>query len=69
MDFLSSARVPVVTFAPHTTHIFQWLDLTLFAIFKREGKYHLPFGDLGTTANFAHDVYTKSAKTLTTLNI
>jgi hypothetical protein len=54
-----------VTFAPHTTQIFQLLDLTFFTIFRREGKYHLPFGDLGTTVNFVYNVYTKMAERLT----
>jgi hypothetical protein len=40
MDLLGSARVLVVAFAPHTAKIVQLLDLTLFGIFKRDGKYH-----------------------------
>jgi hypothetical protein len=39
MDLLTPPRMAVVTFAPHTTDIFQFRDLALFAIFKREGKY------------------------------
>jgi hypothetical protein len=31
---------------------FQFLDLTLFWIVKHQGKYELPFGNLGTMANF-----------------
>jgi hypothetical protein len=58
-----------VTFAPNTTQIFQLLDLTLFGIFKREGQYHLPFGNLETTVDFVDKVYTKMAKTLTLSNI
>jgi hypothetical protein len=69
MDLLRSARVRIVTFAAHTTQIFQLLDLTLFEIFKREGKSRLPFGDLGTTVNFVYNVYAKMEKTLTSPNI
>jgi hypothetical protein len=69
MDFLSSARVRVVTFAPHTTQIFQLLDVTLFGFFKREEKYHLPFGDLGMTVNLGYNVYPKTATILTTPDI
>jgi hypothetical protein len=39
MNLLNTARVHVVTFAPHTTQIFQLLDLSLFGIFKPERKY------------------------------
>jgi hypothetical protein len=68
-DLLNTAGVRVVTFAPHTPQIFQLLDLTLFGIFKQEGKYHLPFSDLGTTVNFAYNVSLKMATRLTPPNI
>jgi hypothetical protein len=68
-DILNTSGVTVLTFAPHTTQIFQLLDLTLFGMFKQEGKYHLPFSDLGTTINFAYNVYLKMAKRLTSQNI
>jgi hypothetical protein len=63
-DLLNTARVRVVTFAPHARKIFQLLDLTSFGMFKREGKYHLPFSDLGTTVNFVYNISLKMAKTL-----
>jgi hypothetical protein len=37
IDLLSNARVRIVTFAPHTTQIFQVLDLVLFGVLKRRG--------------------------------
>jgi hypothetical protein len=43
MNFVASVWLWVLTFESHTTQIFQPLDLTIFGIFKREGKYHLPF--------------------------
>jgi hypothetical protein len=64
-DLLNTVRVRVVTFAPHTTRIFQLLDLTIFGMLKREGKYHLPFSDLGTMVNFVYNVYLKMGKSLT----
>jgi hypothetical protein len=64
-DLLNTAGVRVVAFAPHTMQIFQLLDLTLFGMFKQEGKYHSPFSDLGTTINFAYNVSLKMAKSLT----
>jgi hypothetical protein len=41
---ISRLRVVVVTFAPqpHTTHIFQVLDLTLFGVLKRRGDINCP---------------------------
>jgi hypothetical protein len=65
MDLVNAARVRVATFANHTTQIFQLLDLIFFAIFKRQGKYNLPFGDLGMTFSFVHNVSMKEAKMLT----
>jgi hypothetical protein len=32
---LTSARVQIITFAPHTTHIFQMLDILLFGALKK----------------------------------
>jgi hypothetical protein len=68
MDLYHTPRVRVVTFASHTTQIFQFLDLTLFEIFKREGKYDLPFADLETMVNFVYHVYPKMVKRLNSPN-
>jgi hypothetical protein len=69
MDLLNAIRVRVVTLTPHTAQIFQLLDLILFRIFKREGEYQVPFGDLETTVNFVYNVYMEMAKTLSLPNI
>jgi hypothetical protein len=45
------------------------LDLTLFGTVKREGRYYLPFSDLGRTGNFVYNVYRKMEKTLSPPNI
>jgi hypothetical protein len=63
MDLHAAVSVRVVILAPHITQILQLLDLTLFTIFKREGKYRLPFDELTTTINFVSHVYNHSQKT------
>jgi hypothetical protein len=56
IEFLSTGRlrVVVVTVAPqpHTTQIFQVLDLTLFGVLKRRGQYQLPLEDDAGSARF-----------------
>jgi hypothetical protein len=37
--------VKVITFPPHTTQVFQALDLSLFGVLKRKLQYKLPFGN------------------------
>jgi hypothetical protein len=39
----TEARVRVISFAPHTTQVFQVLDLTLFDALKRCPRYELTF--------------------------
>jgi hypothetical protein len=51
-DLLSTTSLRIVTFAPHTTQIFQVLDLALFGVFKRRAQYQLPFDDDGRRARF-----------------
>jgi hypothetical protein len=50
-------RVRVVTFAPHTTQIFQVLNLTLFGLPKRRGQYQLPLEDDAGKSRFINKVY------------
>jgi hypothetical protein len=45
IDLLSEGLARIVTFAPHTTQIFQALDLTSFGVLKRRGQYQFPFAD------------------------
>jgi hypothetical protein len=47
---LTKTRVYVITVAPHTTQIFQILDMTLFGVLKRRTRYELPFRDVKATA-------------------
>jgi hypothetical protein len=44
--------VNIITFAQHTRHIFQVLDLSLLDMLNRHGQYRLPFGDEKGTAQF-----------------
>jgi hypothetical protein len=57
------------TFALHTAHIFQLLDLTLFGTFKRVGEYHLPFDDLTSTSSFIDRLYMDFKRTSIPANI
>jgi hypothetical protein len=67
--FLTEARVRVITFAPHTTHIFQILDLTLFAVLKRRPRYELPFETDNTTVKFLMNVYHDFKQTMVPSNL
>jgi hypothetical protein len=64
LDVLTMAQVRIVAFAPHTTHIFQLLDLRLFVPFRRVGKHHLPFNDLRSTSRFIYGLYMHFKKAL-----
>jgi hypothetical protein len=48
---LTEANVRIITSAPHTTQIFQVLDLTLFGVLKRRPRYELPFDDDNAMVN------------------
>ena len=69
LDLLTEARVRVVTFAPHTTNIFQALDLTLFGVLKRHGQYQLPFNNENRTADFIFKTYKDFRLTMIDTNI
>jgi hypothetical protein len=56
IELLSTACVRAVTFAPHTTQIFQVLDLTLFGVLERRGQYQLPVEDDGGSTRFIRNV-------------
>jgi hypothetical protein len=44
--------VRVITFAPHTTQIFQVLDVTLFGVLKRRLGHKFPFEDEKESVKF-----------------
>jgi hypothetical protein len=49
---LTDAQVDVITFTPHTTQIFQVLDVTLFDALTLRPTYELPFEDKTVTVAF-----------------
>jgi hypothetical protein len=69
LGLLNEAQVRIVTFAPHTTRLFQILDLTLFGVFKRRGHDHLPFQNDQGTAVFIRKVYHDFRATMFDTNI
>jgi hypothetical protein len=68
VGLLTEARVRVITFAPHTTQIFQVLDVTLFGVLKRRLGYELPFEDEKETVNFIMKVYHDFKQTIVDSN-
>jgi hypothetical protein len=69
IGLLTGARVRVITFAPHTTQIFQVLDVTLFGVVKRRLGYKLPFEDEKETVRFIMKVYHDFKETMVEPNI
>jgi hypothetical protein len=49
---LADHRVKLITFPPHTTHVFQSLDLSICGTFKKRMSYQLPFDNDETTPGF-----------------
>jgi hypothetical protein len=54
---LRDHNVKVIAFPPHTTQIFQTLDLCLFGVFKRNMQYKLPFANDNLTVNFIWNAF------------
>lgn len=54
---LSEHQVKVITFPPHTTNIFQMLDLSLFGVLKRKMHYKLPLGDDDSVTEFLRKIF------------
>jgi hypothetical protein len=65
---LTEARVRVITFAPHTTQIFQVLDVTLSGVLKRRLGYKLPFEEEKETVRFITRVYHDFKETMVEFN-
>jgi hypothetical protein len=64
ISLLTDARVRVITFAPHTSQIFQVLDVTLFRVLKRRLGYELPFEDEKESVKFIVTVYHNFKQTM-----
>jgi hypothetical protein len=69
IGLLTEAQVRVITFAPHTTQIFQVLDVTLFGVLKRHLGSKLPFEDEKETVGFIMKVCHDFKQTMVKLNI
>jgi hypothetical protein len=69
IELLSTARVRVVTSAPHTTQIFQVLDLTLFGVLKRRDQYQLSLEDDAASTRFIRKAYHDFRMTMVEPNI
>jgi hypothetical protein len=54
---LRDHNVKVTTFPPHTTQIFQTLDLCPSGVFKRKVQYKLPFANDILTVNFIRNAF------------
>jgi hypothetical protein len=61
--------VRVITFAPHTTQIFQILDVTLFGVLKRRLGYKFPSEHEKETVKFIMKVYCDFKQTMVEPNI
>jgi hypothetical protein len=69
IGLLTESRVRVITFAPHTTQIFQILDVILFGALERRLGYKLPFEDEKETVKFIMKVYRDFKQTMAESNI
>jgi hypothetical protein len=66
---LTNARVPIITFAPHTTHIFQMLDVVIFGALKKHANGLKMFDEEQPAAAFLLRVYRDFKQTMIEVNI
>jgi hypothetical protein len=66
---LTEARVHVIAFAPHTTRVFQVLDLTFVGDLKRCPRYELPFDENNATDKVITKVYHDFTQTMARPNV
>jgi hypothetical protein len=57
LNLLCDAKVRVIIWHPHTTQIFQELDISFFGVLKRREQYRLPFDEDDGTAVFLLKTY------------
>jgi hypothetical protein len=69
LTLLRDAKVRVITWPPHTTQIFQQLDISLFGVLKQRGQYKLPFDDDQSTSDFLFRTYRTFKQTMVEANI
>jgi hypothetical protein len=61
--------VKVITFPPHTTQVFQALDLSLFGVLKRKLNYNLPLGNDDQVLGFIQKVFHSLKQTFVLDNV
>jgi hypothetical protein len=66
---LTNARVRVITFAPHTTHIFQMLDVVLFGAMKKRTSRLEMWNEEADTAAFIIRLYHDFKQTMVKVNV
>jgi hypothetical protein len=69
LSVLRDARARIITWAPHTTLIFQELGICLFGVLKRRGQYTLSFDNGETTTGFLLKIYRSFKHTMIEPNI
>jgi hypothetical protein len=65
----TNLRVRIITLAPHTTHIFQVLDLVLFSAMKKHDTGLKDLGETLSAAAFLSRVYHDFKQTMIEVNI
>jgi hypothetical protein len=66
---LTNARVQIIIFAPHTTHIFQMLDVVLFGALKKHANGLKMFDEEQPAPAFLLRAYRDSKQTMIKVNI
>jgi hypothetical protein len=66
---LIEATLHVITFAPHTTQIFQVINLSLFGVLKLCPRYELPFDENNATVKVITKVYHEFTQTMARPNV
>jgi hypothetical protein len=56
-QMLADHRVKVITFPPHTTNIFQSLDVSLFGVFKSQMNSKIPFDTDESATGFIKRIF------------
>jgi hypothetical protein len=69
LKLLADHLVKVITFPPHTSQIFQCLDLSLFGNLKKRMNYKLPLETDETTAAFIKRIFHAMKQTLVEDNV
>jgi hypothetical protein len=64
LTLLRDAKVRVITWPPHTTQIFQQLDISLFGVLKQRGHSQFPFDDDQSTSDFVFRTYRPFKQTI-----